>query len=115
MVDIGDSGRKSDDNVYNNSHLGHAIETNTVSIPKPESVGKNLNVLTNVFVANDAFGLKKNVMEPYPNQSILLDQRNSNSRLLREREVKLGSHYGLAMSTLCTLTHSVHVLADLNF
>ena len=41
MVDIGDSGRQSDGSIYNNSHLGFAIENNTLNLPDPDVVGSN--------------------------------------------------------------------------
>ena len=58
MVDIGDSGRQSDGSVYNNSHLKSAIENDTLNLPDPDAVGSNPeNILSYVFVADDAFGL----------------------------------------------------------
>ena len=57
MVDIGDSGWQSDGSVYNNSHLGFAIENNTLNLPDPDVVGSNPeNILPYVFVADDTFG-----------------------------------------------------------
>ena len=44
-------------------------------------------VLPFVFVADDAFGLKKHTMKPYPNRNIPLDQRIFNYRLSRARRV----------------------------
>ena len=88
MVDIGDSGRQSDGSVYNNSHLGYAIENNTVNIPQPESVGQNPdNILPYVFIDDDAFGLKPHMMKPYPGHNIPIDQRIYNYRLSRARRI----------------------------
>jgi len=41
MVDSGDSGRQSDGSVYHNSHLGYAIENNTLNIAKHAVVGRD--------------------------------------------------------------------------
>ena len=96
MVDIGDSGRQSDGSVYNNSQLGYAIENNTLNIPDAESIGKNPdNILPYVFVADDAFGLKRHMMKPYPNQNIPLDQRIFNYRLSRARRI-IENTFGIA-------------------
>ena len=76
LVDIGDSGRQSDGSVYNNSHLGHAIEHKLLNIPKPEKINADSSKLYPfVFVADDAFGLKPHMMKPYPNQNLPIDQR----------------------------------------
>ena len=96
MVDIGDSGRQSDGSVYNNSHLGYAIENNTLNIPKPEVVGRSpTNILPYVFVADDAFGLKSHMMKPYPNQNLQLDQQIFNYRLSRARRI-IENTFGIA-------------------
>ena len=71
VVDIGDSGRQSDGSVYNNSHLGFAIENNTLNLPDPDVVGSNPeNKLPYVFVADGAFRLKCHMMKPYPDHNI---------------------------------------------
>ena len=98
MVDIGDSGRQSDGSVYSNSSLGYAIEQATLDIPDPERVSDNSDkVLPFVFVADDAFGLKKHMMKPYPNRNIPLEQRIFNYRLSRARRV-IENTFGIATS-----------------
>ena len=72
MVDIGDSGRQSDGSVFNNCSLGYAIENNKLNIPDPEKIGNSDKIIPYVLVADDAFGLKRHMMKPYPNQNILL-------------------------------------------
>ena len=68
LVDIGDSGKQGDGRFCNNSHLGHAIETNVLDIPKPEKINPDSSKLCPfVFVADYAFGLKPHMMKPYPN------------------------------------------------
>ena len=75
-------GRQSDGSVYSSSSLGYAIKHATLDIPDPERVSENsYKVLPFVFVADDAFGLKKHMMKPYPNRNIPLDQRIFNYKL----------------------------------
>ena len=62
LVDIGDTGRKSDGSVYNNSHLGYAIENNLLHIPGPERFPNSDKRLPFVFIGDDAFGLKTHMM-----------------------------------------------------
>ena len=96
MVDIGDSGRQSDGSVYNNSHLSYAIENKTLNLPELESICQNPDsILPYVFVADDAFGLKRHMMKPYPNQNIPLDQRIFNYRLSRARRI-IENTFGIA-------------------
>ena len=70
LVDIGDTGRQSDGSVYTNSYLGYAIENNTLSIPHDAKLPSSKNVLPYVFVADDAFGLKRHMMKPYPSKNL---------------------------------------------
>ena len=98
MADIGDSGRQSDGSVYNNIQLGFAIKNNTLNLPDPGVVGSNPeNILSTVFVADDAFGLKCHMTKPYPYQNILLDERIFNYSCPRARRIKENA-FGLAAS-----------------
>ena len=96
LVDIGDSGRQSDGSVYNNSHLGHAIEHNLLNIPQHEKINPDsLKLYPFVFVADDAFGLKPHMMKPDPNQNLPIDQSIFNYRLSRARRI-IESTFGIA-------------------
>ena len=97
LVDIGDSGRQSDGSVYNNSHMGHAIENNLLNIPGPAKLPNSGKTLPFVFVGDDAFGLKKHLMKPFPLQNLPLDQRVFNYRLSRARRV-IENTFGIAAS-----------------
>ncbi|XP_046860890.1 uncharacterized protein LOC124454126 [Xenia sp. Carnegie-2017] len=66
MVDIGDSGRQSDGSVYANSNLGYAIENKLLNTPPDCQISSSNKVLPYVFVGDDAFGLKRHMMKPYP-------------------------------------------------
>lgn len=66
LVDIGDSGRQSDGSVYANSNLGFAIERKLLNVPPDAKITGSAKVLPYVFVGDDAFGLKRHMMKPYP-------------------------------------------------
>eukprot|EP00112_Aurelia_sp_Birch-Aquarium-sp1_P006990 Seg1763.4 transcript_id=Seg1763.4/GoldUCD/mRNA.D3Y31 product="Protein ALP1-like" protein_id=Seg1763.4/GoldUCD/D3Y31 len=87
LVDIGDSGRQSDGSVYNCSHMGYVIENNLLRIPGPARLPNSEKRLPFVFVGDDAFGLKKHMMKPFPLSNLPLDQRVFNYRLSRARRV----------------------------
>ena len=65
LVDIGDSGRQSDSSVYANSNLGFAIERKLLNVPPDAKITGSAKVLPYV-VGDDAFGLKRHLMKPYP-------------------------------------------------
>ena len=75
LVDIGDTGRQSDDSVYANSHLGYAIENGLLNIPQPYKLSQTERILPYVFTGDDAFGLKSHLMKPYPFQHSSLAER----------------------------------------
>ena len=87
LVDIGDCGRQSDGSVYNCSNLGYAIENNKLNIPGPTSLPNSQKILPHVFVADDAFGLKPQMMKHFPLQNMPPDERIFNYRLSRARRV----------------------------
>ena len=97
LVDVGDSGRQSDGSVYANSHLGYAIENGNLNIPKPEKLPNSNKTSPFVFAADDAFGLKPNMMKPYPLQNLPLQERIFNYRLSRARRV-IENAFGIAAS-----------------
>ena len=98
MADIGDSGRQSDGSVYINIKLGFAFKNNTLNLPDPDVVGSNPeNILSTVFIADDAFGLKCHMTKSYPYQNILLDERIFNYSSLRAKRIKENA-FGLAAS-----------------
>ena len=65
LVDIGDTSRQADGSVYSNNYLGRAIENGLLNFPAAEPLhnhpGKKFPY---VFLADDAFGLKTNLMNP---------------------------------------------------
>ena len=88
LVDIGDSGRKCDDSVHTNSHLGFCIENKKLSIPACDEIINGLGVkFPNVFLADDTFGLKPHRMKSYTGQKLTISQLIFNYRLSRARRV----------------------------
>ena len=89
MVDIGDLGRNSD-------NFGIAISEDKLNIPKAESIwGSEFN-FPFVFVGDEAFPLRTNVMKPYPRDSLAMEERVFNYRLSRCRlssKIHLGYLY----------------------
>ena len=95
LVDIGDSGSQSDGSVFANSFLGHAIENDLLNIPKLSPLPNSKTCLPFVFVGDDAFGLKKNMMKPYPSQSRIVEEKVFDYRLSRARRI-IENSFGIA-------------------
>ena len=73
LVDIGEVGRQSDDDVYSNSKLGQTIDQNILKFPEPAAID-NYNTTKKfpyAFVADEAFALKPFMLRPYPKRNDL--------------------------------------------
>ena len=65
MVSIGSYGRESDGGVFSRSEFGRRMASNSLDIPAPSCLpGTNLTCPF-VFVGDEAFPLKQNLMRPY--------------------------------------------------
>ena len=97
LVDIGDSGRQSDGSVYANSHLGYAIENRLLNTPTDSKITNSDKVLPYVFVGDDAFGLKRHMMKPYPFRNLSESKLVFNYRLSRARRI-IENTFGICAS-----------------
>lgn len=76
-MDFGTNGKANDSTVFRTSTFYMALEAGNLNLPE-----------AHVFVADDAFGMKNNVLKPYAKASKLNDaQREFNYRLSRARRV----------------------------
>lgn len=87
VVDIGSCGRDSDGGVFSASNFGRLIETNGIQIPTPRPIRDTQQVTPFVFVADDAFPLKPNLMKPYARCNLSYEKRIFNYRLSRARRI----------------------------
>lgn len=92
LVDIGALGHNSDGGVFRNSRFGKAILDNTedLQLPPPKNLPGTNKVAPFVFVGDEAFPLRPNLMRPYPGRNIKIlppEQDNFNRRLSRARRV----------------------------
>ena len=87
MVDISDTGRNSDGGVFSNCNLGIAISENLLNLPKAETIWHGNIVYPFVFVGDEAFPLRTDLMKPYPRAVLGLKERIFNYRLSRSRRI----------------------------
>ena len=64
FIDIGEAVRQSDGGVFSNSNLGCAIVNDLLDFPEPENVNDSDFTLPYVFVGDDAFPMRKNLVKP---------------------------------------------------
>ena len=87
LVDIGDYGRHSDGGVLSSSSFGKALEEGKFTFPPDCSLPGNTDPikLPDVFVADEAFPLKTNMLRPYPGRNLPEERVIFNYRLSRAR------------------------------
>ena len=79
-ADVGTNGRISDGGVWNKCGLEKSIEDETIVLPPPKCLPFGFKESLYVFVRDDAFALKKNIMKPYPQNGLTQDKRVYNYR-----------------------------------
>ena len=97
MVDVGESGRQSDGSVFANGNVGQAITEDNLNLPKSQILSGTNIQLPFVFVGDEAFPLKKNVMKPYSRSTLNDSRRIYNYRLSRARRV-IENAFGICTS-----------------
>ena len=97
MVDIGDTGRNSDGGVFSNSALGQCILENRLHLPPDEEIEQTSIKFPYVFVRDEAFPLKVNIMKPYPAAALGFKEQIYNYRLSRARRI-IENCFGIAAS-----------------
>ena len=85
MVDIGEAGRQSDAGVFANSNIGHCITNNRLAVPNPTGLRGTTYEGPYVFVTDDAFPLRMNIINPYSetrkeSEKVIANYRISHAR-----------------------------------
>lgn len=60
-VDVGCNGRQSDGGVSNRSSFGQRLDADQINLPPPKLLKRSNTKLPYVFVADDAFAMRKNM------------------------------------------------------
>ena len=88
-MDTGDAGRHSDGGfLFSNSNFGRAFDNGTLGIPRPKILPKTqTSPLPYVFIGDEAFPLKINMLRPYPGKKLNEKLAIFNYRLSRARRI----------------------------
>ncbi|KAK0137444.1 Protein ALP1-like [Merluccius polli] len=89
VIDVGGYGRTSDGGILANSAFGAALQSGTLQLPAdlPLPGADHRGPQPHVFVADEAFPLRKNLMRPFPGRNLPRERRVFNYRLSRARLV----------------------------
>ncbi|CAB4034630.1 Hypothetical predicted protein [Paramuricea clavata] len=87
MVDIGEAGRQSDAGVFSNSNLGHSILKNLLPVPRPRRLDSTNTLYPYVFLGDDAFPLRPNLLKPYAATNLEIRKLVTNYRISRARRI----------------------------
>ncbi|GFQ68226.1 DDE Tnp4 domain-containing protein [Trichonephila clavata] len=85
LVDIGAESHNSDVGVFKNSIFGQSLEKGTLDLPYPVEIPGTTKMLPFLFIGDEAFPLKSNLMRPYPGVALSKDKTIFNYRLSRAR------------------------------
>lgn len=82
MVDVGCNGRVSDGGVIEETTFYNKLKYGELDLPKEENTVSNMNF---VFIADEAFSLRKNLLKPFPREKLTYERKIFNYRLSRAR------------------------------
>ena len=86
-MDIGEAGRQSDGGVFGNSNIGYCINNDKLPLPNPRPLDGSGTLFPYVFVADDAFPLRYNVVKPYAETNLDVRKLIANYRISRARRI----------------------------
>ncbi|XP_035228623.1 protein ALP1-like, partial [Stegodyphus dumicola] len=109
-VDIGNYGRISDGAVLDNSSLGRKLQ-NSNFLLDPALLPESNKVLPFVFIADEAFPLKTNMLRPFPGKLLPQNKRIFNYRLARARRC-IENAFGILTARWRVLRNTLNVQPD---
>jgi len=82
---VGTNGRISDGGVLNHTKFYEKLINNDLKIPEPTQLPQSNRVLEYVFVSDEAFAMRSDLLKPYNRYSLNKERRIFNYRLSRAR------------------------------
>lgn len=85
VIDVGSYGRENDSTIFQSSILGQKLHEEALDLPEEEELVFGEPKMPYVIVADEAFGIHRNLMRPYPGRYLSTDKKIFNYRLSRAR------------------------------
>lgn len=110
MVDIGAQGSAHDSTVFRNSQFGKLwySQSELLCIPEKTPLPGTSAPMPYVLVGDEAFGLRTNIMTPFPGRNLSIKQRVFNYRLSRARRI-VENAFGILAQTWRILLKRIHI------
>ena len=108
---FGEAGHQSDGGVFANSNIGHCITKNIFPLPCPRALDTSGTVFPYVFVADDAFLLRHNMVKPYAETDLDIRKLVANYRISRARRVTENA-FGILSAKFHVFQRPIHAKVD---
>lgn len=111
-VDVGGYGKDSDSGIFKETSLFKKLSENLLNIPEPKCITNNENdsyKLPYVIVADEAFGMTKNLMRPYGGKTLSKEKKIFNYRLSLARR-----YVECTFGIMCNKWRILHRPIDVN-
>lgn len=106
--DVGTNGRVSDGGVINNTIFYSKLTHNKLNIPKSEPVTNSTRTLNYVFVGDEAFAMRPDLLKPFSRASLSNERRIYNYRLSRARRI-IENTFGILASRFRVLYTAINL------
>lgn len=111
MVDVGMNGRISDGGVISYTKFGNTLKDKILNIPEPYLLTNTSYKLLYSFVADDAFAMSKNLLQPCSQTNLTKEQRIFNYRLSWARRI-VENAYGILNLRFGVFQRAIQVAPD---
>ncbi len=97
VIDVGGFGRNSDGGILQQREFGQRISNDRLGMPRLSYLPGLAEQLPTVFVADEAFPLRSNIMRPYPGKGLDFQKKVFNYRLSHARRI-IENTYGILVT-----------------
>lgn len=108
---MGTNGRISDGGVIENTKLYQNLVNGQLNLPDPTPVGEGSTELPYVFIADEAFALRKDLLKPFSQKDLNHEKKIYNYRLSRARRI-IENVFGIMAARFRILNTAINLRLD---
>ncbi|XP_030208666.1 protein ANTAGONIST OF LIKE HETEROCHROMATIN PROTEIN 1-like isoform X2 [Gadus morhua] len=108
---VGTQGRMSDASLFGHSDLRSAMDRDVLHFPRPEPLPNTDLIMPYMFVGDEAFPLRSDLIKPYPHRNLDHGQRIFNYRLSRARRT-VENAFGILANRLRVFLTNISIEPD---